>query len=110
MGRTFARFRNCWDTPPCPPRSGTRTPRFANYWRCTIRRTLALEFAAGETLFLGGFGDGALHLLPSPPAKEKSQMPCAALAAAERPQEQEKQDGPLQDAAPVRPQNILTSA
>jgi hypothetical protein len=32
------------------------------------------------------------------------------LAAAERPQEQEKQDGPFQHAAPVRPQNIFTSA
>jgi hypothetical protein len=69
-----------------------------------------LNLQPGETLFLGGFGDGALHLLPSPPAKEKSQMPCTALAAAERPQEQEKQDGPLQDAAPVRPQNIFTPA
>jgi hypothetical protein len=37
-------------------------------------------------------------------------MPGAALAAAERPQEQEKQDGPLQHAAPVRPQYIFASA
>ena len=46
----------------------------------------------------------------SAPAKEKSQMPGAALAAAERAQEQEEQDGPLQYAAAVRAQNIFTSA
>jgi len=61
-------------------------------------------------LLFGGFGDGGVCDFRSAAAKEKSQMPGAALAAAERPQEQEKQDGPLQEAAPVRPQNILTSA
>jgi hypothetical protein len=85
-------------------------PRSANCWRCTTRRTRALEIADREKLFLDGFGDGRPRLFRSPAAKEKSQMPCAALAAAERPQEQEEQDGPLQEAAPVRPQNILTSA
>jgi len=43
-------------------------------------------------------------------AKEKSQMPGAALAASERAKEQEKQDGPLQDTTPVRAQNIFASA
>jgi hypothetical protein len=35
-------------------------------------------------------------------AEEKSQMPGAALAAAKRPQEQEKKHSPLQHAAPMR--------
>jgi len=37
-------------------------------------------------------------------------MPGAALAAAERPQEQEEQDAPFQEASPVRPQNIVAPA
>jgi hypothetical protein len=61
-------------------------------------------------LLSGGFGDGGARFFRSTPAEEKSQMPGAALAAAERPQEQEKQDGPLQYAAPVRAQNIFTAA
>jgi hypothetical protein len=60
-------------------------------------------------LLFGGFGDGGVRYIRAAAAKEKSQMPGAALAAAERPQKQEKQDGPFQDAAPVRPQNIFTS-
>jgi len=68
------------------------------------------HFSENSALLFGGFGDGGVHHFRPAAAKEKSQMPGAALAAAERPQEQEKQDGPLQDASPVRPQNILTSA
>jgi hypothetical protein len=61
-------------------------------------------------LFLRGFGDNTAYSFPPAAAKEKSQMPRAALAAAERPQEQEEQDGPLQDAAPVRAKDIFASA
>jgi hypothetical protein len=61
-------------------------------------------------LLFGGFSDGSARRIRSPAAKEKSQMPGAAPAAAKRPEEQEKQDGPLQNAAPVRAQNIFTSA
>jgi hypothetical protein len=69
-----------------------------------------LKLQPEKQLLFGGFGDGVARFFQLPPAKEKSQMPGAALAAAERPHEQGKQDGPLQDAAPVRPQNIFTSA
>jgi hypothetical protein len=70
----------------------------------------AWNFRVNCRLFFGGFGNGGVHYFRPAAAEEKSQMPRAALAAAERPQEQEKQYGPLQDAAAVRPQNILASA
>jgi hypothetical protein len=43
------------------------------------------------------------------PAEEKRQMPGAALAAAKWPQ-QHQQEGPFQDAAAVRTQNVFASA
>jgi hypothetical protein len=61
-------------------------------------------------LFLRGFGDNLAYYFPPTAAKEKSQMPRGALAAAERPQEQEEDDGPLQNAAQVRAQDIFASA
>jgi hypothetical protein len=67
-------------------------------------------FSTNCGLLFDGFGDGGARYFRSPPAKEKSQMPGAALAAAERPQEQQKKDGPLQHAVPVRAQNVLASA
>jgi len=57
-----------------------------------------------------GFGDGASRLAPLPAAKKETQMPGAAFAAAERPQEQERQDGPFQHAMPVRADDILVPA
>jgi hypothetical protein len=67
------------------------------------------NFCENFGLLSGGLGDGGARCFRSAPAKEKRQMSGAALAAAERPQEQEKQDGPLQYAAPVRAQNIFTA-
>jgi len=67
-------------------------------------------FSENCGLHFGGFGDGVARRFRSAAAKEKRRMPCAALATTKQHQEQEKQDGPLQNAAPVRAQNIFTSA
>jgi hypothetical protein len=61
-------------------------------------------------LLFDGVDYGGTYCFRASSAKEKSQMPGAALAATERPEEQEKQDGPFQNAAPMRAQNIFTSA
>jgi hypothetical protein len=45
-----------------------------------------------------------------PRAEEKTQVPRAALTAAERPQEKRQQDGPLKNAAAMGSQDILASA
>ncbi len=70
--------------------------------RCMVIGNLRLIF--------GGFRHGLARCFHSPPAKEKGQVPGAALAAAKRPDEQKKEDAPLQHAAPVRTQNILAAA
>jgi hypothetical protein len=62
------------------------------------------------SLIFGGLGHGRLRNLHPAPAKEKRKMPGAALAATKWPQEQQIQDGPLQEAATVRPQNVFTPA
>ena len=58
---------------------------------------------------MGAIGGGA-HLFPSAPAKEKAQLPGAAIAAAKGPQEQEKQNGPFQHAMPAGTRDILAPA
>jgi hypothetical protein len=61
-------------------------------------------------LILAGFGDDGSRFMQSPTTKEKSQMPGAAFAAAERPHKQENQEGPFQHAVTVGTQNILAPA
>jgi hypothetical protein len=96
-----AQRKNAGET-PAPQNRAQRSHRHENGCQYQISENCGL--------FFGGFRDAASHFLQSTAAKEKSQMPGAALAAAERPQEQEKQHGPLQHAAPVRTQNIFTPA
>ena len=49
-------------------------------------------------------------VLKLPAAKEKAQMPRAALAATIWPQEQRQKDGPFQQAPPLGTQDIFTRA
>jgi len=67
------------------------------------------RFGLVRELLFDGFGEGVARCFHAA-AEEKSQMPGAALAAAEWAKEREKKDGPLQDTAPVRTQNIFASA
>jgi hypothetical protein len=46
-----------------------------------------LKLRAEKELLFGGFGDGGAGYFRATAAKEKGQMPRAALTAAERPQE-----------------------
>jgi len=91
--------------------AGRRRHKTARAMLAASSRTAGIQtFSENCGLFFGGLGDGGGRCFRAPPAKEKSQMPGAALAAAERAQEQEEQYGPFQDAAAVRAQNIFTSA
>jgi hypothetical protein len=50
------------------------------------------------------------RMVPSPATEEETQMAGAAFAAAERPQQEKRQDGPFQHAVPVRTRHILAPA
>ena len=92
--------------------------RYASFSRSTTKPTLARSRGVPSRTAMAhplpdlfySFSGNDFCFLDSPGAKEKTQMPRAALAAAERPQEQRQQDGPLQHAPPVGAQDILASA
>jgi hypothetical protein len=50
------------------------------------------------------------RILHATRAEEETQMPRAALTAAKRPQEQRKQEDPLQDAFSMGTQNVFATA
>jgi hypothetical protein len=56
------------------------------------------------------FGDRGFRFLYPPPAEEKTQMPRAALAAAERPQKQGQEKGPFKHATTMGTQYIVAPA
>jgi hypothetical protein len=55
-----------------------------------------VKLCFGTKLLLGGLSDGGNPLFQFSRTKEKAQMPGAALAATEWPQEQNEEDGPFQ--------------
>src|SRR2546427_6828027 len=108
-GPTCAPFRSCLGIPRFPPRSAILTLRFANSSRCTIRPIPAPELGAGTfCLPVGLSDDGRFGFLPLTPAEEEADVPCAALAATERPKEQRRGGDPLRQTAAVGPQDMLS--
>src|SRR5579864_5436445 len=101
MARTFARFRNCWATHRCPPRSATRMPRFANCLRSLTRRTRALEIAGGEKDYSSAVRARA-WLVSFPRRRRKKKVKCLALHSRQRNGRRSKRSRMVHSSTPRR--------
>jgi hypothetical protein len=102
----FCGFRALQKTPARRRRHKNRALLAALYFRKGNGAVSCLPYE----LFFRGFGNSGACTFQMAATKEKRQMPGAALAAAERPHQQKKHDGPLDEPAPVRTQNVPAAA